>query len=59
MFNKLKERFRKPITSDDIDRIEINRVAVERIAVGVDERTSEMLCNNQELLNKLQNGVGH
>lgn len=59
MFNKLKERFRKPITSDGIDRIEINRVAVERIAVGVDERTSDLLRNNQELLKKLQNGVGH
>lgn len=59
MFNKLKERFRKLITSDGIDRIEINRVAVERIAVEVDERTSDLSRNNQELLNKLQNRVGH
>ena len=59
MLNKLKDKFRKPIISDGLDRIEINRIEVERIAVEVDERTNDLLHNNQDLLKKLQNGVGH
>lgn len=59
MLNKLKEKFRKTNTSDTIDRIEVNRTTVERIAVEVDEVTKNLMSSNQELLNKLQNGMGH
>lgn len=59
MLNKLKEKFRKTNTSDTIDRIEVNRTTVERIAVEVDEVTKNLMSSNQDLLNKLQNGMGH
>lgn len=59
MLNKLKEKFRKTNTSDTIDRIEVNRTTVERIAVEVGEVTKNLMSSNQELLNKLQNGMGH
>lgn len=59
MLNKLKEKLRKNNTSDTIDRIEINRIEVERIAVEVDGVTNNLMSSNQDLLKKLQNGMGH
>lgn len=59
MLSKLKDRIRKPATSDDVDRIKINKIAVERVAIEVDKTTQNLLRRDQELLKKFQNGVGH